>query len=104
MALVRVRVCKLNNLLKNLKKMTDKKNGQGSVGISSVVAAMAGAVVGGIAAASALVMADKGNQEKVSEVVSAVKEDVEIKKAVVVNKAQKLEAIAKKAVKDAKSV
>lgn len=74
--------------------MTDiKKSNQTNVSVNPVVAAVAGAVVGGVAVAGAMIMSDKDNQDKVKEVTSNV-----------VDKAQKLETIAANAVEDAKQI
>ena len=74
--------------------MTDTKNQTvvGS-GVNPVVAAVAGAVVAGAVVAGAMAMADKDNQDKVKEVVDSG-----------VDKAKKLETIAKRAIDDAKNI
>ena len=85
--------------------MTDtKKNVPVSGGVNPIVAAVAGAVVAGVAVAGAMAMSNQDNQDKVKSVVADVKTGFEDKKAVVVDKAQKLETIAKNAVDDAKNI
>jgi hypothetical protein len=86
--------------------MTDKnlKTQVNDSAINPVVAAVAGAVVAGVAVAGAMIMSDKKNQDKVAKVVSNVKDDVNSKKALIVDKATKLEGITKNAVKDIKNI
>ena len=81
-----------------------KKSNQKNIGVNPVVAAMAGAVVAGVAVAGAIAMSNKDNQEKVKNVISDVKADIDNKKSEVVNKSQKLETIAKKAIQDVKQI
>ncbi len=74
--------------------MTDtKKNVPVSGGVNPVMAAVAGAVVAGVAVAGAMAMSNQDNQEKVKAVANTV-----------VDKAQKLETIAKNAVDDVKNI
>lgn len=86
--------------------MTDKKiNSQDrEKGINPVMAAVAGAVVAGAAVAGTIIMSDKKNQDKAKEVVSNVKENINNKKKVIVNKANKLEDITKNTIKDVKKI
>lgn len=72
--------------------------------VNPVMAAMAGAVVAGVAVAGAMLMSDKKNQAKVGKVVSNVKDNLNNKKASVVNKANRLGDITKNAVKEVKSI
>jgi hypothetical protein len=81
-----------------------QKSNKTSGVINPVVAAVAGAVVGGVAVASAIIMSNKDNQDKVNEVVSNVKDDINNKKAVVIDKANKLEDIAKNTVNKVKNI
>jgi hypothetical protein len=84
--------------------MTDiKKSNQTSGSVNPVVAGMAGAVVAGVAVAGAMAMANKDNQDKVNDVVSNVKADIENKKSIV-DKAAKLGGIAKNAVNEVKNI
>lgn len=86
--------------------MTDNKveSQTNRKGINPVMAAMAGAVVAGAAVAGAIIMSDKKNQDKIKNVVSNVKTDVENKKKTVVVKAHKLENIAKDTVNKIKNI
>lgn len=72
---------------KNVKSQADGKVA------SPVLAAVAGAVVGGIAVASAMIMSNKDNQDKVKKVV-----------ATGVDKVTKLEDIAKNTVEEVKNI
>lgn len=83
---------------KKIKSQVNKK------AINPVMAAMAGAVVAGAAVAGAMIMSDKKNQAKVGKAVSNVKDNLNNKKAAVVNKANKLGSITKNAVKEAKNI
>lgn len=89
------------------KKKVEVKKG----GVNSVMTAVAGAVVGGIAVAGAIIMADKKNQKKVKAVVIDIKKKANDKKAKVdeavtegVDKVKKLEVIAKDAINEAKNI
>lgn len=85
--------------------MTDiKKSNQSSVGVNPVVAAVAGAVIGGAAVASAMIISNKDNQAKVKAVVSDVRDDLNHRKASIAAKADKLGNITKNAVKDVKNI
>lgn len=86
--------------------MTDKKiesqnNGKGT---NPVMAAVAGAVVAGVAVAGAMIMSDKKNQNKVNKIVSDVKDNINNKKEAIVDKANKLEDIAKNTVSEVKNI
>lgn len=81
-----------------------QKSNKTSAVINPVVAAVAGAVVGGVAVAGAIIMSDKDNQDKVNKVVSNVKDDINNKKAVIIDKANKLEDIAKNTVDEIKNI
>ena len=54
--------------------MSDKDKNKGAVGINPVVAAVTGAIVGGVAAAGAMVLGDEKNREKISDALSNVKD------------------------------
>lgn len=58
--------------------MTDKnvKSQVGGNVINPVMAAVAGAVVAGVAVATTMIMSDKNNQDKVKKVVSNVKDNL----------------------------
>jgi len=86
--------------------MTDKKVQPEVSGksVNPVMAAVAGAVVAGVAVAGAMIMSDKKNQAKVKKVVSDVKDRINTKKEAIVNKANKLGDIAKNTVNDVKKV
>lgn len=86
--------------------MTDKNvksQVSGNV-INPVMAAVAGAVVAGVAVATTMIMSDKNNQAKVKKVVSNVKDNLNNKKASIVNKARKLENITKNTVSEVKNI
>lgn len=85
--------------------MTDaKKDVQVGNSKNSVMAAVAGALVAGVAVAGAMVMANKDNQDKVKEAVLNTKDKVDDQKAIAIDKAVKLKNIAKKAVNDVKKI
>lgn len=69
-----------------------------------VISAMVGAVVGGVAVAGALAVANKGNQEKVKHAVADVATNIKDKKAIIDTKIEKLDTIAKDTVKDIKNI
>jgi hypothetical protein len=77
---------------------------QPNQGVNPIVAAVTGAVVAGAVVAGAMIMSDKTNQDKVKQVVADVKSDVNDKKAMVIDKAQKLNVIAKNTVDDVKNI
>lgn len=72
--------------------------------INPLVAAVAGAVVAGAAVAGAIIMSDKKNQDKVSKVVTDVKDNFNHQKQAMVNKAHKLEDITKNTVNEVKNI
>jgi hypothetical protein len=84
--------------------MTHNKVVTQSNNVNPVVAAVAGAVVAGVAVAGAYALSNKDNQDKVAKVVTDVKKNIMDKKDVVVGKAQKLEDIAKNTVNDVKNI
>lgn len=72
--------------------------------ISPVMAGVAGAAIAGAAVAGAIIMSDKKNQDKVSKIVSNVKNNLNNKKASIVNKANKLKNITKNTIKEVKNI
>jgi gas vesicle protein len=88
-----------------MKKTTQNKEVNNKKGVSSVMTAVAGAVVGaGIAVVGAIVVANKNNQRKVKEVANNIKNQVEDKKDQVEGKMKKLEVIAKNAIDKVKKI
>lgn len=53
--------------------MSGKNINKGAGGVNPVVAAVAGAIVGGVAAAGAMVLGDEKNRKKIREALSNVK-------------------------------
>lgn len=85
--------------------MTDKNiKNQKDTGVNPVIAAMAGAVVAGAAVASAFVLSNKDNQEKIKTKAAEIKSNIKDKNDEVMDKAKKLGKITKNAVNDVKNI